>query len=96
MYYTIKKPFNEIDADLYFNELKNKICHEIISNSKDYVLGVDKTDYVDYLTAKYTIEEFAIDFESEEVELYRENAKERVDERWGYEVYKYTEYVFLR
>ena len=94
MYYTIKKPFNEIDADLYFNELKNKICHEIISNSKDYVLGVDKTDYVDYLTAKYTIEEFAIDFESEEVELYRENAKERVDERWGYEVYKYTEYVF--
>ena len=36
--------FNEIDADLYFNELKNKICHEIISNSKDYVLGVDKTD----------------------------------------------------
>lgn len=94
MYIKIKKPFYEIDADLYFKGIKDKICKEIMSNSKEYILGVDKADFVNYLTAKYFVEEFTIDFDSEEVDLYKEIERERVDERWSYETYKYIEYMF--
>lgn len=94
MYKRINKPFDEIDADLYFKQIKETIRKEILSNSKEYILGVDENDYVSYLVARYTIEEFTIDYDSEEVELYEEKEKERQNEIWYYETYKYTEYIF--
>lgn len=94
MNYSIYHPFNEINIDDFFKEVKKTICNEIISNPKEYIIGVDKMDYVNYLTSKYSIDELKIDFNSEEVELLKEIEREKVNEWYGQERVKYTEYVF--
>ncbi len=91
---TINRPFNEIEVETYFAQITDRIKKEILSNSKDYIIGVDRTEYIDYLVAKYTIDELAIDFESEQVTLCGETEKEYRDGGWHRGVYKYTEYRF--
>lgn len=94
MNYSIYHPFNEINIDNFFKEVKKTICNEIMSKPKEYIIGVDKMDYVNYLTSKYSIDELKIDFHSEEVQLLKEIEREKVNEWYGQEKLKYTEYVF--
>ena len=91
---TINRPFNEIDVETYFTQLTDRIKQEILSNSKDYVIGVNRSEYIDYLVAKYTIEELIIDFDSEQVSLCSEKEKENRDGGWHRGVFKYIEYQF--
>jgi hypothetical protein len=51
-----EKRFHEF-CDEYSNQLK----HEIESESKDYILKIDETEYTQHLTEKYTLEQLEVD-----------------------------------
>lgn len=89
----IEKPFNEWQADSVFKAVFQEIEKEITSMPKDYVLGVDEDEYVNYLTAKYSIDPVTVYFDSEDVELYKEEKRTRYNEiyRWNE---SYSEYIF--
>lgn len=89
----IERPFNEWDADSVFKAVHKEIEKEITSMPKDYVLGVDEDEYVNYLTAKYSIEPVTVYFDSEDVELYQEVKKTHYNEIYRWEE-PYSEYIF--
>lgn len=89
---TIDKPFGEIDIFNFVEVIKDKIKEEINKNSKEYILGVNEDEYVEYLYQTFYIQPLSVDLSSEDVEFEREQQKSFVN-RWGEEEY-YKEYRF--
>ena len=47
--------FSEYDGYSLIEGQKNKIVSDINSQPDDYILNVNKTEYIDHLVSKYTI-----------------------------------------
>lgn len=89
----IEHPFNEWQADSVFKAVHKEIENEITSMPKEYVLGVNSDEYVNYLTARYSIDPVTIYYGSEDVELYKEVKKTHYNEIYRREE-PYSEYIF--
>ena len=57
--------FSGEDVSKYLARTRNKITSQIHQESKDYILNVNETDYVNHLVSKSTVEPIHIDFEGE-------------------------------
>lgn len=55
------KAFFEIDSYSYRKEKSNKIVSEITNKGKEYILGVDENEFVEYLVDKYSLEPLIVD-----------------------------------
>lgn len=91
----INDAFHEIEASLYFDLIKQNIKKEILSNSEEYILGVNTDDYCDYLFVKYFIDPFSIDLDNPEIVQGDHRQKRRECYQFGFpEEYVYNEYDF--
>ncbi len=92
---TIHDAFHEIEASQYFDLVKQNIRKEILSNTEDYILGVNTDEYCDYLFVKYSIDPFSIDLDNPEIVQGPQRTKQHENDRFGYpEIYTWHEYDF--
>jgi hypothetical protein len=87
------KAFCEIDSFDFTRQLSEKRKNEIEGKGKEYILGVDETEFVNYLTEKYTLDPLVVDLSSETIEE-PTVSKERVGDgnfrKYTTEVYTFT------
>jgi hypothetical protein len=62
----IMRAFNEARVTDAIEQWKAQIKNEIAALKKDYILGVDETEYQEFLLDKYTLQPLEIEFESED------------------------------
>ncbi|KAA6342148.1 hypothetical protein EZS27_010073 [termite gut metagenome] len=67
MYNTIKS-FNEIDSSSFEEQLSKKIKEDIERKGKEYILGVDESEYKNYLINEYTVEPLTVYTETETID----------------------------
>ncbi len=87
------RAFNEIDWYTYKDQRSSEITNEIQSLTKEYILGVDEDEYLNYLYSKYELEELSIDYDSES---YGEpkKIKQRVQSRFRGEMCEVESFKF--
>jgi hypothetical protein len=95
MYGNRIKAFSEITASDFEILLKSKIKEEIERKGKEYILGIDENDFINYLVNEYTLEPLEIYNESEEIEepkIRREIRENNMLYRGRYEIdiYEFT------
>lgn len=85
--------FSEISSFNFTPQLIELIKKEIENNSKDYILGVDESEYTAYLINKYALEPLKIDYESEFIKepIIK---KEWLEDRFYREKYETEVYCF--
>lgn len=91
--YNTIKSFSEIDSFDFTRQLTDKIKSEIESKGKEYVLGIDETEYKQYLIDKYTLEPLNIDYNSESIDE-PTISKEWLEDRFYGEKYQADVYNF--
>lgn len=87
------KAFCEIDSYTYRQEKSNSIVSEITNKGKEYVLGVDEFEFIDYLIDKYSIEPLTVDIENPTINE-PSISKEWVEDRMWREKYQTDVYTF--
>jgi hypothetical protein len=93
MYENTIKAFAEITVSDFEKQLKNKIKEEIERSGKEYILGVDENEFIEYLINEYTLEPITIYSESEEIKEPITRKETRVDNMlYEIEIYKFTIY----
>lgn len=89
MYNTKIKAFAEIDSFSAEKKLKNDIREYIEGKSKEYILGVDEEEFLEYVINKYTIEPLKVFQESEKIDTPTVRKKKNVNNYFqGYEYEK--------
>lgn len=59
------RAFNDIEWFVFRENRDNEIKNEIQNLTKEYTLGVEEEEYLNYLYSKYGLEELIIDYASE-------------------------------
>lgn len=95
MYGNTIKAFAEITVSDFETQQKKKIKEEIERNRKEYILGVDENEFINYLVNEYTLEPITIYPESEEIKEPKTCKETMVDNmlyrgRYEIEIYKFT------
>lgn len=86
--------FQEVESSEFLKQQKEKLKNAIESKGKEYIIGIDETDFKNYLIESFTIEPLRIDIESEEIgepiisKEWRENRY--TEEKFQSEVYTFT------
>ncbi len=86
------KAFAEKDSYTYREEKSNQILKEIQNLQKEYILGVDENEYVDFLVSKYSLTEIEVDLDNEiinEPSISKEWTENRWSERYQTDVYTF-------
>lgn len=68
MYRTKIKAFAEVDSYSARDQFENNIKKDIEGKSKEYILGVDENEYIEYLISEYSVEPLAVYQESERID----------------------------
>ncbi|GAB6393796.1 MAG: hypothetical protein MdMp024_0108 [Bacteroidales bacterium] len=95
MYGNKIRAFAEITVSDFEIQLKNKIKEEIEKKGKEYIIGIDENDYINFLINEYTLEPLKIYTESEEIEepITRRETRENnmlYGGMYEIEIYKFT------
>jgi hypothetical protein len=85
--------FYEIESYTYRQEKSNSIVSEITNKGKEYILGVDENEFIDYLIQKYSLEPLIVD--KENPSIYEPSvSKEWVEDRMWRGKYQADVYTF--
>lgn len=85
--------FNEIPYFNFKDQVKSLVKKEINEQSKDYILNVDETEYLEYLKDNFTLEPLKIHIETEIVEQPNTVKEKNYNPRFGRE-FEYIAYEF--
>ena len=93
MYNSTIRTFSEVDSYSAIDQWKEQIHKRIESETKEYILGVDEEEYINFLIEDFKVIPLIIYEESEQIE-YPKVTKEKITERFrGYE-YEQDVYIF--
>lgn len=92
MYRSKIRTFSEVDSYTARNQWKDQIKNKIESKEKEYILGVDEEEYINYLIEEFSIIPLTIYEESEKTDQ-PEVLKEKMQDR--FREYEYERDVYL-
>lgn len=75
--------FNEVYQNEFFDQQRQKIWQEIERSPKEYILGIDEGEFLQYLKEKYTLEPLAVDLDTEAIDK-PDRSKEWVSNHLGH------------
>lgn len=87
------KAFHEIDSYTYRKEKIKNFVREITNKGKEYILGVDENQFINFLISKYTIEELKVNFEDPIIDPPKISKEWVENKMWG-EKYETDVYTF--
>lgn len=94
MYRTKIKAFAEIDSSSARDQFENNIKKYIEGKSKEYILGVDEEEFIEYMINEYSVEPLEVYQESERIDKPTIRKEKFTDRHYGDYEYEKEVYYF--